>query len=464
MLVTKKLKMKKYLFLILLLSGKLFATNITVSSIAELQTAINKAKPGDVILMADGVYTTNTDITIKIAGTKKDTITIAAKNPGAAEITGKAGFRLDSGSAYIIIKGFKFTHAASKAKSAAGSTFCRWTGNIFETPGDGENLTIAGNDNEVDHNTFQNKNAMGRFIAIRGTGKQIAERLWIHHNYFKDHKDQGGKNGAEAFQFGLSGFSLSSSNSIVEHNLFEDCAGENELISIKASAVTLRYNTIRNCPAQFTLRHGNKCLVYGNYFINTPGLRIFGDDHLIFSNHFENCNPAITIGNGDGEVADGAQLTAHDRPDRVLIAFNTLVDNKVNITQQGRKDGMGATSITIANNIIQGGGAAAAISGPLTNASWINNIIFNTGGKGDIPEGSYKNIDPKLGKDVNGEYHLQKGSPAVNTSTGKFSAVTVDMDGQQRTSPFDIGADEVSNDKVVARILKSSDAGAVAGK
>jgi poly(beta-D-mannuronate) lyase len=58
----------------------------------------------------------------------------------------------------------------------------------------------------------------------------------------------GGRNGAEAFQFGLSGFSLSSSNSIVEYNLFEDCDGENELISIKASRVTVRYNTIRKLP------------------------------------------------------------------------------------------------------------------------------------------------------------------------------------------------------------------------
>ena len=455
--------MKKYSLLFLLtISLKTFATDITVSSIAALQSVIDKAKPGDVILVADGVYNTTTDITIKISGSKKDPITIAAKNPGSAEITGKAGFRLDSGSAYIIIKGFKFTHAASKARSSAGSTFCRWTENIFETPGDGEDLTIAGNDNEADHNTFKNKNAMGRFIAIRGSGKQIAERLWIHHNYFKSHKDQGGKNGAEAFQFGLSGFSLSSSNSIVEHNLFEDCAGENELISIKASAVTLRYNTIRNCPAQFTLRHGNKCLVYGNYFINTPGLRIFGDDHLIFSNHFENCNPAITIGNGDGEVADGAQLTAHDRPDRVLIAFNTLVDNKANIIQQGRKDGMGATFITVVNNIIQGGGPAAAISGPNINATWAGNILYKTNGAGDMPAGSYKNIDPKIVKDGNGEYHLLKGSPAINASTGNYPAVTVDMDEQQRTSPFDVGADEISNEKVIARILKASDVGAAA--
>jgi len=454
--------MKFFLFvLILFVSGKLLASTITVSSIAELQTAIDKAKPGDIILLKDGVYTTITDIVISKAGTASQPITIAAQNFGAAEITGSGGFNLVSPAAYIIIRDFKFTHAASKARSSAGSSFCRWTNNIFETPGDGEDLTIAGNNNEVDHNTFQNKNAMGRFIAIRGTGSQIAERLWIHHNYFKSHKDQGGKNGAEAFQFGLSGFSLSSSNSIVEYNLFEDCAGENELISVKASAVELRYNTIRNCPAQFTLRHGNKCQVYGNYFINTPGLRIFGDDHIIYSNYFENCSPAINIGNGDGEVADGAQLTAHDRPDRVLIAFNTLVNNKTNITQSARKNGLGATYITVTNNLIQGGGPAASISGPYTNAIWEGNIIFNTQGSGDMPEGSYKIIDPELIKDVAGEFHLRTESPAANAAVGNYTLVTTDMDGQKRITPFDIGADEISKETIKAGILNPGDVGAL---
>ncbi|MCW3118022.1 MAG: hypothetical protein JWM28_2104, partial [Chitinophagaceae bacterium] len=417
------------------------------------------AKPGDIILVAKGVYTTTADIAISRSGTASQPITIAAQNPGEAEITGASGFNLANLSAYIIIKGFKFTHAASKAKSSSGSTFCRWTNNIFETPGDGEDLTIAGNDNEVDHNSFQNKNAMGRFLAIRGTGSQIAERLWIHHNYFKSHKDQGGKNGAEAFQFGLSGFSLSSSNSIVEYNLFEDCAGENELISIKASAVTLRYNTIRNCPAQFTLRHGNKCLVYGNYFINTPGLRIFGDDHIIHSNYFENCSIAINIGNGGAEVADGAPLVSHDRPDRVLIAFNTLVNNKTNIVQTARKDGLGSTFITVANNIIQGGGAAASIVGPSKNPSWEGNIIFNTEGAGDMPKEGYKIIDPKLAKDATGIFHLQKNSPAINAATGNYSLITVDMDGQARVSPLDIGADEVSSTRNNVRVLDPSDVG-----
>ncbi|MGN6342187.1 MAG: polysaccharide lyase 6 family protein [Ginsengibacter sp.] len=435
------------------------AKTITVSSIPELQSAIDGANAGDVILLTNGVYTTTANITINKAGTALQPITIAAQNTGMAEITGSGGFNLVSPAAYIIIKGFKFTHLASKAKTGPGTRFCRFTQNLFETPGDGEDLTLAGSDHEVDYNTFQNKSAMGRFIAVRGSGNQIAERLWIHHNYFKSQKDQGGKNGAETLQFGLSGFSLSSSNSIVEYNLFEDCAGENELISVKASAVTLRYNTIRNCPAQFTLRHGNKCFVYGNYFINTPGLRIFGDDHVIHSNYFENCTPAIFIGNGDGEVADGAKLTSHDRPDRVLIAFNTMVNNPRNFFQSGRKDGMGATFITIAYNIIQDGGTAASISGPLTNTTWKGNIIYKTKQVGDMPAGGFQEIDPKLERDASGAFHLQSGSPAINAVKEKFPTITLDMDGQIRVSPFDIGADEFSKAGSKAHILNATDVG-----
>jgi len=459
--------MQKYLVAFLFLSGiaagKLSAGTITVSSVAALQNAINEAKPGDIVLLKSGVYTTTADILINNAGTKLQPITIAAANAGGAEITGSGGFNLVSPAAYIVIRGFKFTHAASKARSGAGTSFCEWTHNIFETPGTGEYLTIAGSDHQVDYNTFQNKDSLGRFIAVRGSGSQIAERLWIHHNYFKTQKNQGNRNGAEALQFGLSGFSLSSSNSIVEHNLFEDCAGENELISVKASRVTLRYNTIRNCPAQFTLRHGNFNQVYGNYFINTPGLRIFGDDHVIYSNHFENCSLAINVGNGGAEVADGAPLTEHDRPDRVLIAFNTMVNNKTNITQTARPNGLGSTFITIANNIIQGGGPAASIVGPFVNPVWEGNIIFNTNGAGDMPPGSFKIIDPKLASDAAGEFHLQKGSPAIDAAVGNYVAVTTDMDGQPRKMPLDVGADETSGAAITVRILNPADVGVSAG-
>lgn len=442
-----------------MMSAKIFADPIIVSSITDLQKAINEAKAGDIIVLKKGIYTATGDILINKTGSKEKPITIAAEEPGNTEITGKGGFNLAGNAAYIIIRGFKFTHEASRAKCSSGSSFCRWTQNIFETPGTGDYLTIAGSDHEIDYNTFQNKDSLGKFIAIKGTGSQIAERLWIHHNYFKKQKNQGGRNGAEAFQFGLSGFSLSSSNSIVEYNLFEDCDGENELISIKASRVTVRYNTIRNCPAQFTLRHGNFNQVYGNFFINTPGLRIFGDDHLIHSNYFENCSIGINIGNGGAEVADGAPLTSHDRPDRVMIAFNTLINNERNIIQTAREKGLGSTNITIANNIVYGGGSAASIVGPAINHLWEGNIIFNTKDAGDMPAGTYSMVDPKLIKDASGEYHLQKESPAIDAAKGNYWRVVLDMDAQPRVTPLDAGADEFSGDAVRARILAAADVG-----
>lgn len=458
----KKIKMKKYILAVWFLqfSAALFAATVTVASISDLQKAIDRAAPGDVIILKNGVYTTTEDIKIAQQGTGLKPITIRAERTGGAEISGKGGFSIVSPAAYITISGFKFTHAASKARSAAGTSFCRWMHNVFETPGKGEYLTIAGNDHEIGYNTFQNKTEMGRILAIRGSGKQIAERLHIHHNYFYNYPDQGGANGAETLQFGLSGFSLSTSNSIVEYNLFEKCHGENELVSVKASGVTLRYNTIRNCPAQFTLRHGNKCIVYGNYFFNTPGIRIFGDDHVIFSNYFEQCDPAITVGNGGAEVADGAPLTSHDRPDRVWIGFNTLVNNKRNVIMSPRKDGLGATAISLVNNIIQGGREAAVIEGPFTNPVWQGNLLYKTAGPGNMPQSGCRIQDPKLVKDAAGTWHLGKNSPAIGAGGVGYPVPAVDMDGQPRNGKWDTGADQYSNAKAAVHALTAKEVGA----
>src|SRR5690348_851648 len=148
----------------LLALGKLYAKKIVVTSVDELRSAIANANAGDMIVVKNGVYRTTEDIVINKMGTASKPISITTESLGGAEITGKGGFSLVSPAAYIIIKGFKFTHEASKARSGPGTKFCEWTNNVFQTPGTGEYLLIAGSDHQIDYNTFQNKDSLGRFL------------------------------------------------------------------------------------------------------------------------------------------------------------------------------------------------------------------------------------------------------------------------------------------------------------
>jgi poly(beta-D-mannuronate) lyase len=433
------------------------AATYTVNSISALQTRINSAVAGDIIILQNGTYTTSAAITINRQGTAAARITIMAETPGGVEIRGTHGFTVSSPATRITIDGFRLTHTSGRNSIASGATHVRFTRNTFQCTGDGAYLTVAGHDAEIDRNEFRNKSTVGNMIDVRGSGSQIAQRVWIHHNYFHDFTSPGA-NGAETIRFGLSGLSLSNGFGIIEHNLFIRCNGENELISIKSSSNTIRYNTILDSPGtQLTLRHGNDCLVYGNYLKNTDGIRIFGDRHQVFSNYLEGNTIGINIGNGDGEVSDGAPLTSHDRPDECVIGFNTLVNNTTHYVMSGRTNGLGATDTTFVNNIIQGGGVVADINGPNSGAVWDDNILWNTGGAGDMPSGGYATQNPLLARDANNVLRLQAGSPAIDSAVGSYPAVTFDMDGQPRTSAKDKGADEVSSAPVTAKLLSPAD-------
>jgi len=227
---------------------------------------------------------------------------------------------------------------------------------------------------------------------VRGAGSQIAQRVHIHHNYFHDFTSPGpGTNGAETIRFGLSGLSMSKGLGVIEQNLFVRCIGENELISIKSGSNTIRDNTIvDSAGAQLTLRHGNENLVTGNYLRGTDGIRIFGDRNKVRDNYLEGNTGGIQIGNGGAEVADGAPLTSHDRPDDTEITGNTFVNNTRNYFMTARDNGLGAARTLFANNIIQGGGPAAAIDGPYPGAVWRDNVTWQTAGPGAMPAGSYR--------------------------------------------------------------------------
>lgn len=443
-----------------MLAWSAHAATYSVDSIASLQSRINSAAAGDRIIVADGTYTTSAALTVNRVGTAAQPIVIEAATVGGVTIAGTHGFTLNSPAAHIHIRGFRFTHSSGRTAINSGATFCRFTRNVFECTGSGNYLQVAGDDAEIDRNAFRNKSTVGNMIDVRGAGSQVARRLHIHRNYFHDFTSAG-ENGAETIRFGLSGLSMSTGNGMVEYNLFVRCRGENELISNKSSGNTYRYNTfLESAGAQLTLRHGNDCLAYGNYFRGTDGLRVYGDRNLIFSNYFEGNTKGVDMGNGDGEVADGAALTCHDRPDDCVVVFNTFINNAVHYQMSGRTGGLGATNITVANNIFQGGGSMASISttAPYTG-TWSGNIRWNTGSAGNMPSSGYQTVNPLLAAEADGVYRLQAGSPAIGAGVGSYPYVMADMDGQPRDGAADTGADEVSAAPVAAKRLTPEDVG-----
>ena len=454
------------------LGGRARAATNVVNSLSALTSRIAAAVPGDVIIVTNGVYTSGSAINVTQVGTAAKPITIMAQTIGGVEINGAKGFTFNSPAAYIIVQGFKFTHT-NNISISSGASHIRLTRNFINLSVPPTNtvsfITIAGNDVEIDHNDLGPKFTLGEMLDISGSGSQVAQRLYVHRNYFHNFSSPGG-NGAETIRWGLSGLSLSTGFGLCEYNLFVHCEGENETISNKSSGNTYRYNTLRDCVGgEISQRHGNDCYYYGNYMTNTDGIRIFGDRHRIFSNYLENNSTGIDMGNGDGDVYNGAALTAHDRPDDNIVIYNTLINNSVNYEMTGRTGGLGSSNTVVANNIFMNGGSMASISSsaPYTG-TWSNNIHWQTSSTGNMPATGYITENPMLTRNAQGIYHLQSGSPAINAGVGSYnvygvystySFVTNDLDGQVRDANPDIGADEFSGAPVTAFFLTTNDVG-----
>jgi poly(beta-D-mannuronate) lyase len=433
------------------------------ASLAELKSKLSVAVAGDTIVVRNGAYTTTGAISIKQGGEAGNPIVVTAETVGGVELTGTHGFNVVEPASHVAIVGFKLTHASGKNTIGAGTSHVRFSRNTFQCSGDGPYLSVAGDDAEIDHNEFGDKKSAGSMLAVGGTGSQVARRSRIHHNYFHDLANSG-TNPAEMIRLGLSTMSLSTGGAIVEHNLFARCRGETEIISSRSCGNTFRFNTLVDSPsALFTLRHGNDCLVYGNTFRSTQGLRIFGDRHQVFSNYFEGNYIAINLGNGSAEVAEGGSASAHDRPDDCVIAFNTLVDNRTHYQMSRRATGaLGATNTTFANNVISGSGIAAKIEGPNTDAVWSGNLLWTSGGPGDVPAEGYTKADPLLVTGVDGLKRLQPGSPAIASAVGTYPLVTVDIYGRPRPAKASKGADEPGGAAPLAGVLTPADVGPAA--
>jgi len=173
----------------------------------------------------------------------------------------------------------------------------------------------------------------------------------IDHNYFRNNGPRAA-NEQESIRIGWSEMSMSSGHTIVEFNLFENCDGDPEIVSVKSCDNIIRHNTFKGCYGTLSLRHGNRNRVEGNYF--------FGD--VIINNYLEGLkgtrwDAPITLTQGDAIDGSSTSFSKHFRAERVTIAYNTLVNNthgiEIGFDNNGNYN-KGLKDITVSNNVVTG--------------------------------------------------------------------------------------------------------------
>ncbi|MER7455917.1 chondroitinase-B domain-containing protein [Micromonospora sp. NPDC126480] len=439
-------------------------TVVNVSSSAQLTTAMANAAPGHTIVLADGNYSIG-----KLNarnGTASNPITIMAAHQGRAVIAGGQLEVLDS--SYVTFSGLTWRN--SNTLKITSSNHVRLTRNHFRLTESSSLkwVIIQGansHHNRIDHNLFEEKHQLGNFITIDGSATAQSQYDLIDHNHFRNIGPRA-TNEMEAIRVGWSAISRSSGYTTIESNLFENCDGDPEIISVKSNDNTVRYNTFRTSQGTLSLRHGNRSQVYGNFFLGggkpgTGGVRVYGQDHTIYNNHFEGLtgtgyDAALQLDGGD--VDTSGALSAHWRVYRATAVHNTFVNNVSNI-EIGANYTLAPVDSTVANNIVVGnhGRLFNEVKIP-TNMTYAGNIGWPTGSASIGITVGVRTVNPLLTKQ--GEvYRIASGSPAVNTATGNYPFLAQDMDGQARSGIADVGADELSNTPVRRSPLDVTDVG-----
>lgn len=297
-----------------------------VTNISELSEALQKAYPGDEILLSAANFS-GKEIKINANGLVKNPIVIKAEYEGKTTITCPVNIEGN----FIHISGIGFAEGGKMEIKGKGCKIvnCKWddvqTGKWIRILPGSSNIEIA-------NCTFRNKSSNLNFprdcqlMQIVVLNKN--EQHHIHHNLFEN-IPKGIGNGFETLQLITKGNPFDpppgNCNSLVEDNLFLRCDGESEIISIKSNGNLIRRNTFRDCFGGLVLRHGDDNIATQNYFLgeNKPGsagIRIQGSGQMVANNYFQDLE---NYGLG---MMDGTPDDLYIQVEGARILFNTFAN------------------------------------------------------------------------------------------------------------------------------------------
>lgn len=325
--------------------GAATAGEILVRTEPELQAALRVARPGDTVVMADGVWR---DLALRwtASGTAEAPVTLRAETRGRVILSGQSFLRL--GGDHQIVDGLVFRdgyapkggviefmvdehHVANHSRVTACAI------DHYNPPDrlrDNTWVVFHGRHNRLDHSHLAGKlNAAPTVIVELNDERHRENHHRIDHNVF-GYRPRLGSNGGETIRIGVSTFCLFPSRTVIERNWFERCSGEVEIVSVKASDNIVRGNVFVECEGVVALRHGDRNLVEGNFFLgnnrpHTGGIRVVNEGHIIRGNHLQDLRGerffgTLAVMNGVPGSLQNRYMPVLD----VLIAGNRFFDTQ----------------------------------------------------------------------------------------------------------------------------------------
>lgn len=371
-----------------------WAAEYRVADAAAFSQAVGKLMSGDTLIMEAGNWN-DADLLLQAKGTEGKPITLKAAQPGAVELTGSSRLRIAG--EHLVIEGLWFHNAlpekediiSFRADSKNLASHCRLINSAITqdvASNDSQErkwVSLYGENNAVERCHFEGKTSKGTLLVawLSGDGAQ-------HHItqcYFGS-RPKLGKNGGEIIRLGDSASSMTSAKCVVEGNYFEHCDGEVECISNKSCDNTYRGNVFVECQGTLTLRHGNRCLVEGNFFHGnhrkeTGGIRIIGEEHQVKNNYLEalagdEARTAICLMNG----IVNSPANGYFQVKKALIEGNVIMDCPhailIGFADKDVKAPLAPESVQFRKNSVFSKGASEVKTlDPKAQVEWTDNLM-----------------------------------------------------------------------------------------
>jgi hypothetical protein len=433
------------------------ATTINVSNMTALQSAINTAFSGDTIILANGTYLNNT------LNISTGNITVRSATPGGAYLNGTNAVTITGDS--VTFSGFQFTSGSIPGiVISIEGNYDVLTQLNFDGYSAQKYINIKGQYDQITYCNFENKPTsapVGNLIHIYTRTDGTPNYAKIRYCSFQNMPGSGGDNGNECIRITNASPSTYKARTIIEYCFFSNTGlGDSEVISVKSEENVIRYNTMsNNLGGNFCFRYGDNNVAYGNFFINSGGIRVKQSNNIYcYNNYFENC--------GDGTIT---------APVKYVFVTGSLINiNFIHNTFAGGTPiefDAGATANTWANNIFKNT-SGNIFSGSASGITFTGNMYNGTLGF-SIPSGM-NNTDPQLAINTNGYFSLSATSPAINAASTDYPTIIdipvldddqnilSDIEGQTRPAMLtlkDVGCDEFSSETIINHPLVLCDVG-----